>query len=254
MKHHAVLLAGSRHGRDAFAAQFGTDMKALIAIHGEPMVRRPVRALLGSECVEGVSVLSQAPERIVESIPSAPGLHFAASEGTIAETMLRLCDDPATQWPMLVTTADHALLDPATVDEFCRGAGGAGIAVGVVERRTLLKRFPRAERTWLKFRGGAYTGANLFHLQSPSVRPAIELWRSVEQDRKKAMRIVSLLGPITLLTVALRWARLDAVLAQLSRKLGFEVRAIQLSNPLAGVDVDKPADHELVEAILAGKA
>ena len=52
MKHHAVLLAGSRPGRDAFAAQFGTDMKALIAIHGEPMVRRPVRALLGSECVE----------------------------------------------------------------------------------------------------------------------------------------------------------------------------------------------------------
>jgi len=32
------------------------------------------------------------------------------------------------------------------------------------------------------------------------------------------------------------------------------VKAVELSNALAGVDVDKPADHTLAEAILAGKA
>ncbi len=254
MKHHAILLAGSRPGRDDFAAQFGTDMKALIAIGGEPMVRRPVRALLGSQYVGGVTVLSQAPERMAAVIPRSPRVNFAPSQGTIAETILRLCDDPATQWPLLVTTADHALLDPAIVDEFCQGAVLSGIAIGVVERRRLLARFPDAERTWLRFRGGAYTGANLFHLQSPAVRPAIELWRSVEQDRKKAMRVVSLLGPTTLLLVALRWTSLEAVMRKLGRKLGFTIKAVALSNPLAGVDVDKPADHNLVEAILAGEA
>ena len=31
-------------------------------------------------------------------------------------------------------------------------------------------------------------------------------------------------------------------------------RAVVLSNPLAAVDVDKPIDHAIVEAILAGKA
>ena len=30
--------------------------------------------------------------------------------------------------------------------------------------------------------------------------------------------------------------------------------AVELADPLAAVDVDKPADHELVEAILAGRA
>lgn len=254
MKHHAILLAGSRPGRDDFAAQFGTDMKALIAIRGEPMVRRPVRALLGSQCVEDVAVLSQAPDRMAAVIAANPRVRFRSSQGTIAETMLALCEDPATQWPLLVTTADHALLDPAIVDEFCRGAGSFGIAIGVVERRRLLARFPDAERTWLRFRGGAYTGANLFHLQSPAVRPAIELWRSVEQDRKKAMRVVSLLGPITLLLVALRWTSLDGVMRKLGRKLGFTIKAVPLSNPLAGIDVDKPADHGLVEAILAAEA
>jgi hypothetical protein len=32
------------------------------------------------------------------------------------------------------------------------------------------------------------------------------------------------------------------------------IRAVVLSNPLAGVDVDKPEDHALVEAILEGRA
>ncbi len=254
MKHTAILLAGSRPGRDEFAAQFGTDLKALIAIRGEPMVRRPVRALLDSQSVDRVRILSQSPDRLGSVISSDPRISFEPSSGTIAATILGLCDDPATQWPLLVTTADHALLSPATVDEFCGRAGGNGIAIGVVERATLLRRFPRAERTWIKFHGGAYTGANLFHLHSPAVRPAIELWRAVEQDRKKAMRVVSLLGPLTLVLVALRLISIDGVMAKLGRRLGLSMKAVTLSDPLAGVDVDKPADHNLVEAILAGEA
>ena len=47
----AIVLAGSRPGRDAFAESFGTDLKALIPVAGEPMLRRPVRALLSSRGV-----------------------------------------------------------------------------------------------------------------------------------------------------------------------------------------------------------
>ena len=37
MKYTAIVLAGSRPGRDAFAETFGTDLKALIPVGGEPM-------------------------------------------------------------------------------------------------------------------------------------------------------------------------------------------------------------------------
>lgn len=254
MKYTAVVLAGSRPGRDEFAAQFGTDMKALVAIAHEPMVRRPVRALLASNHVGEVLVLSQSPDRIDAVIPRDGRMRYRLSLGTIAETMLALLDDPATRWPLLVTTADHALLDKATVDEFVRESAGADIAVGVVEQANLLHRLPEAERTWLRFRGGAYTGANLFVLRSPAVRPAIQLWRSVEQDRKKAARVIALLGPVTVIAVALRLVSIERVLKRLGKRLGLIVRAVVLSNPLAGVDVDKPADHTLVEEILAGRA
>jgi GTP:adenosylcobinamide-phosphate guanylyltransferase len=253
VKYTAIVLAGSRPGRDAFAEAFGIDLKALIPVAGEPMVARPVRALLESASINNVVVLSQEPQRIAQALPKDTRVSVRESQGMIATTMLDLCFDKQTRWPLLVTTADHALLDAATVDEFCTGAEG-DIAVGVVERGTLLRRFPGAKRTWLKFRGGAYTGANLFALTSPKSAAAIELWRSVEQDRKKGWRIVSLLGPIVLLGTALKLLTIDGVLARLGRRLGLTVKAVRLSNPLAGVDIDKADDHALAETILKGGA
>ena len=254
MSFTAVVLAGSRPGRDAFADSLGTDVKALIEVGGVPMVRRVVDALLASASVGRIVVLGQAVERIAAALPKDKRVSVRASQGTIAETLLELIADKTLAWPVLVTTADHALLDPATVDEFAAAAEGADIAIGVVERNALLERLPQTRRTWLKFRGGAYTGANLFVLRSPAVAPAIEQWRVVEQDRKKAWRIISLLGPVTLALVGLRLTSLDEVMASLGDRLGLDLKAVPLSNPLAGVDVDKAEDHALAESILAGRA
>ena len=254
MKYTAVVLAGSRPGLDPFAKQFGVDLKALIAIAGQPMVQRPLRALLASEFVGEVLVMSQAPDRIGAVLPEDRRVSIRESQGTIAATILTLCSDTSIDWPLLVTTADHALLDVAMIDQFCRASAGADIAIGVVERHALLQRLPNTRRTWLEFRGGAYTGANLFALRSPRIAAAIDVWRSVEQDRKKGWRLLSLFGPVTLLGAALRMLTIDDVLARAGRKLQLTVSAVRLANPLAGVDVDKAEDHALVEEILDGRA
>jgi GTP:adenosylcobinamide-phosphate guanylyltransferase len=254
MKMTAIVLAGSRPGRDPLAAEFGTDLKALIPILGEEMVRRPVRALLGSESVSRVIVVSQDPDRIAAALDEDARVEFRTSRGTIAETMLELCTDDAVEWPLLVTTADHALLQSAMIDDFSSGAGGSDVAVGVVERSDLLKRFPDAKRTWIKFRGGAFTGANLFALNSPRAADAIQLWSSVEQSRKKGWRLLSLLGPLVVAGAALRLLSIDDVLARVGRKLGLRIRAVRMTDPIAGIDVDKLSDHGLAEAILEGRA
>jgi GTP:adenosylcobinamide-phosphate guanylyltransferase len=250
----AILLAGSRPGRDAFAAEFSTDLKVLIPVAGEPMVRRPARALLQSESIARVIILSQQPDRIAEVLPKDPRISVRASQGSIAETMLELCEEPTLQWPLFVTTGDHALLDSATIDEFLSASVGSDLAIGVVERANMLRRFPDAKRTWLKFRGGAFTGANFFALRSPKVADAIRLWSGGEQGRKKGWRLISLFGPAILAGVALRLLRIDQVASRVGKKLGLNVKIVRLSNPLAGIDVDKMADHQLAEAILEGRA
>jgi len=249
----AVLLAGSRPGTDPLAAGFDLDLKALIPVAGEAMVRRPVAALLASDGIAAVRVLAQHPERIAAVLPADSRLSVEPSGATIAATLETVCNDPATAWPLLVTTADHALLDAGMIDDFRRQSAGADIAIAVVERRALLKRLPATRRTWFRFRGGAYTGANLFLLGSSKAASAIALWRSVEQNRKKGWRLLWAMGPALFLGAGLRLLTLDQAVARVGRKLGLEIRAVVMADPLAGIDVDKPDDHRLVEAILEGR-
>lgn len=250
----AIVLAGSRPGVDKFAAQYGTDLKALIPVGGVPMVSRPVNALLMAPAIRNVCVVSQEPGRIVDALPNNSRLTVKVSGPTIASTLDTILADPKTQFPLLVTTADHALLNQEMVADFCASAEGADLAIGLVERRPLMARLPQTKRTWLRFRGGAYSGANLFALGSPEAVKAIALWRSVEQDRKKGWRMIAALGPAILFGAVLRLMSLDQALASIGRRLGLTIRKVELADPLAAVDVDKASDHALVTAILKGRA
>jgi len=218
------------------------------------MVTRPVTALLQAAGIGRVIVLAQQPNRIESVLPDDERLSVASSAGTIAATLESILADSSTQYPLLITTADHALLDPAMIADFCGKAEGADVAVGLVERRSLTARLPATQRTWLKFRGGAYSGANLYAFGSDRAAKAVSLWRSVEQDRKKGWRMIAALGPTVLLGAALRIRSLEQILAALSKRTGISIRKVELSNPLAAVDVDKDVDHALVTAILEGRA
>jgi len=246
----AVVLAGSRPGSDPLAGAFGTDLKALVPVGGKPMVRWPVETLLASPRFDQVRVLAQEPERIGEVLPASPKLVVEKSGSSIASTLERLCFDPTVNWPLFVTTADHVLLDGEMIDEFCDLGEIADIAIGVVERDNLMERLPKSQRTWIRFRSGAYSGANMFLLSGKKVLPALELWRSVEQDRKKGWALLWAFGPLNLLGALLRLRTIHETLGRIGRRIGASVEAVDLSNPLAAVDVDKLSDHGLVEQLL----
>ena len=249
----ALLLAGSRPGGDPFAARYGVPIKALIPVSGEAMILRPLRALLDSGRVEAVRILAQDPELIAPALPNRPGWSVEPSGETIAETLETLCTAEKARWPILVTTADHALLDTAMIDQFCAEAEGADLAIGVVTKSALQKRLPQSRRTWIGLRHGKYTGANLFAFGSARALKAVALWREVEQDRKKGWRLLLALGWPGLLGL-LRLRTLDQTLDAMGRTLGLMIRAVRLDDPLAAVDVDKPQDYELVSAILERRA
>ena len=247
------MLAGSRPGGDPFAQANGVELKPLIPVGGEPMVRRPVRALLASGVMR-VLVLTQEVEVIRAALDVDARMAVEASGMTIAATIEQLLENPATVFPVLVTTADHALLTAAMIEEFLAKAAGADLAIGVVERRSLMARLPATKRTWIGFRGGAYSGANLFGFGSREALRAVALWRGVEQDRKKGWRMLLAFGPALLLGAGLRLRTIDQSLGAIGRRLGLNLRTIVLSDPLAAVDVDKPSDLALVEAIVSGRA
>ncbi|WP_162888166.1 NTP transferase domain-containing protein [Sphingomonas mesophila] len=249
-KFTALLLAGERPGGDPFAKSQGVAAKALIAIGGAPMIVHPLAALTGSRRIEQVLVLTQRPERIAPVLEANPKWALLPSKGTIAETLLALGEGGDVQWPMLVTTADHALLTTAMVDQFASQAEGADLALAVVTRSAFRSRFPDNRRTWIGFRGGRYTGANLFALGSPKALAAVRLWRGIEQDRKKGWRLLLALGWPGLLGL-LRLRTLDQTLAAVARKFGMTATVVRMNDPRAAIDVDKAADLALAERLMA---
>jgi GTP:adenosylcobinamide-phosphate guanylyltransferase len=250
----AFLLAGSRPRGDPLAQSMMLGHKALIPVGGEPMVLRPLRALLDSPEVGHVIVLTQDPADLRPVLPDDERVRIEASSGTIAQTIAERLADHAAEFPVLVATADHALLDPAMVAEFTARAEGADLAIAVVESKPLLARFPQTRRTWIGFKGRRYSGANLFAFGSTKVLPAVGRWGAVEQDRKKGWRLLAALGPALLLGAVLKLRTIHESADAIGRKLGITIRIVEMSNPIAAIDVDKPADHELVEGIIAGRA
>ncbi|MBY8824934.1 nucleotidyltransferase family protein [Sphingomonas colocasiae] len=251
----AIVLAGRRPGVDPLARQFGQTMKSLIRVDGEAMVSRVVRTLRATPAIGRVLVMAQDPGALAECadlgwIRQDPGVRCTRSGDGISRSILDFLDAEQAPFPLLITTADNVLLTPEMVNAFVGGASGADISVGLVDRPTMMARYPGTQRTWLKFRGGAYTGANLFALRSPAARSALEVWQSVEQDRKKLLRIAGRFGPALLLRVLTRTISLHGAIARAGDRLGVRARPVLLAHAEAGIDVDKPSDHAMAEAIL----
>jgi GTP:adenosylcobinamide-phosphate guanylyltransferase len=254
----ALILAGSR-ADDPVARMAGVTHKALVPVAGVPMLLRVVRTL------------RQAPSigRLVLCIDRSAldGLDAAATAELSAEITLvapdrtpsasvqRALRDVADPLPLLVTTADHALLTPAMVEHFCAAApADADVAVALATARTIRRDHPDTLRTYYRLAGEGYSGCNLFLLRSAAARKAAAFWSEMERHRKRPWRLVAAIGPLTLLRFVTGRLTLDAALQRLSRIIGATVRAVDMPCAEAAIDVDKPADLALAERILAQRA
>lgn len=253
----ALVLAGSRPGTDPLAAAAGVPVKALVPVGGRPMIDHVARALLAHPAIGDVVLLAQSPEALAGDPRTAwlkeePRIHFRESGNGISQSLLDWMADGASALPALVTTADNVLLDAAMIDAFLAGADGADVAAAMVERAVLMRDYPRSRRTWLKFRRGAWSGANLFWLGGPGAARALEKWREIEQDRKKGWKIVSAFGPVLLAGATLRLLTVHQALARAGRRLrAGEARVVAMPMAEACIDADKPDDILLIEEILA---
>jgi GTP:adenosylcobinamide-phosphate guanylyltransferase len=254
----AVVLAGDRGPDDPVARAAGVPSKALADVGGRPMAARVLDAL-GAAREIGERILCGPARDVLERDEGlralvaaghvgwlAPGATPSLSAGAALERV-----PPAT--PVLLTTADHALLTAAIVDHFCAAARatGADAVVGLARAAEVTAAFPASRRTVLRFAGGGCCGCNLFAVLTPAGRGAVTYWRRVEQERKRPLRLAAgALGWPAILDYALGRLTLDAALQRLSRRLGVRAAAVLLPFPEAAVDVDTVEDLQLVRAMV----
>jgi GTP:adenosylcobinamide-phosphate guanylyltransferase len=232
--------------------------KCLAPVSGVPMLVRVVETLVGSPSVGQIAVALEDPA-LLDELPTLRPLCESgrctalATGATPSLSVLRALDELPQPLPWLVVTGDHPLLTPEMVEHFCEAARrtGADLAAGLTPASAIRAAYPEAQRTYLRFRDEYYSGANLYALLSSEARRAIAFWRRAELERKRPWRLVRAFGWRPLLAYLLGRLTLDAAMQRASRITGAHVAAISLPFPEAAIDVDKPADLELVEKILA---
>lgn len=250
----AIILAGQRPGVDPLASAFGETYKALVEVAGQPMLARVAATLLQVPIISRIVVLGQEPAALIPALPRDGKISVMRSGRGISDSVQAVAGTHDAPWPVLVTTADHPLLSAEMVVQFINSAKGSDVAVGMVERQAMLARYPDNKRTWRHFRGGAYSGANLFALSTSRARAALDLWAEAEADRKKQLGLLLHFGLPLAFRAITRTITLQEGLAKAGERLGLTARPVILDQPEAAIDVDKPSDHALVERILAGNA
>ncbi len=248
-----IVLAGQRPGPDMLAQHFALERKALVPVRGEPMICHVVRTLHMSPHIGTIIILSQDAEHLRSAVDAAGGAILVESQNCISLSIKAQAETLGFSSPLLVTTADHPLLTVEMIDEFVRHADG-DVAVAMVERQTMLKQFPDAQRTWLRFSDGAWSGANLFALMTQKSSFALELWADAEQDRKKAWRLFLHFGLILAIRALTRTIGLHQAMERAGKRLGLDAQLVPMSDPVAAIDVDKLSDHVLAEKILTERA
>lgn len=242
----ALVLAGSRAGGDPLARAYGLPHKAALTLAGRPMGAWVVDALRACPAIGRVVV-------VVNEGGAAYGGDPMAAQATIGATVEAALEALGT--PLLVTTIDHPLLTPAIVAEFLgKIPPEADCAVAVARAETVLGAYPEARRTWLRFRRARITGCNLFLLARPPARHVVRYWTRMDARRKNFAAMVRAAGPVTLALWSLGLLSVDGAVRRLSRRLGARSAVVELSAAEAAIDVDKPEDARLAEAILARRA
>jgi GTP:adenosylcobinamide-phosphate guanylyltransferase len=257
----AVVLAGDRKPGDPVAEAAGVSCKALTPVGDRPMVLRVLDALEASQEI-GPVVLCGPPRAAIDQEEELRGridsgrVRWVESKATPSSSTFQVLKSLPDDIPVLVTTADHALLSGPMVDFFCAEARSSGcdLVVGLASYKSVKAAYPHTRRTAIHLRDDAYCSCNLFAFLTPQSRDVAHFWRRVESQRKKTLRVISAFGWLAVLSYLLRRPSLQEGLKRISRRLGLSAGGVVMPFPEAAVDVDTVSDLELAESIVANES
>ncbi len=206
----------------------------LDALRGTP-VKNPYVTVID----DLTAVVATADVEVIAAENSAPASAIAAIEHI-------------NSFPVLITTGDHPLLTSTMINHMLREAqaSDADVLVGLATFKTINAAYPETKRTYYNLGGTRVSGCNLFVVRTRAGIKLLRRWQDLERDRKQPWKLVGAFGAKPILLFALGLLTPERAFGHISRQLGIIVKPVFMPFAEAAIDVDKPADHALAEAIL----
>jgi len=248
----AIVLAGSSN-KESLKKCSNALHESLIKIGNKCMVEYVVDALKESHEVDGIIV--SGPRKYLEGILlENQGLQLVENGPTILQSLLNALEllEIKSDSKVLVVTADIPLITGEIIDSFLKNCDGedADFVYPVISKDINQAKFPGVKRTYAKLKDGVYTGGNIFLINPQIIGYCAPKAEELVILRKSPLQLVNYIGVRYFFKYIFRSLSIKDVEQRISQLFNIKGRAIVVTYPEIGVDVDKLSDLELVEKIL----
>jgi len=249
MEIDVIILAGGNPGQlDEHAA-----CKGLVPICAKPMVEYVVDSLRACRHIRRVvAVLPDAGTGAWQSKVD----EVVISYGNVVDNFLAAVEVLGHSDRVLVVSGDVPLITADAIDDYlakCEPFDG-DLYYPIATKQSVEAKFPGVQRTYMRLRGGTFTGGNIGLVNPAAIIANRSLMESVFELRKSPLGLVRILGLGFIVKFFFRRLTVDELEDKVSQLINGKGRAVVVAYPEIGFDVDKPADLALATRLLAGEA
>lgn len=252
MKLAVVILTGGREGHQALLAGTSLTSKVLLPVAGKPMAQWVMEAVAGLSPTPRLYVSAQDPAILALPTP-LPFTALPVASGAVASLLGALaCLDPEQTDAVVFISGDHPLLTREMIAYFIAEAQRRDLTMGVavVERQRVRQRYPQSQRSYIHLKRGAYSGGNLIYIDKRRFDADPRLLELVDGNRKKPWKSLLSLEPWLVVRALLRQMTIHELAQHFSRHAHCPTGVIEMPWAECCMDVDKPSDKTMAEAIL----
>lgn len=240
----------------AFAAEAGTDQKALIVFNGQTMLESVLRALSESGVVRNTVVIGSSQ---VQDKARPLATHVLDQGSTGPDNIYRGLDKLKESSPdmdkVLIVTCDLPFLSGDLVKRFVDACPeDRDVCIPIIHQADFERTYPGTTSTFVQLKDGTFTLGGMFLMNAkklPEIRPAIQ---RVFEQRKSKLGMAKLLGPV----FVLKWLRKSLTIPDLERKivsmLGCSGKAVVGAPVELSYDIDDLEDYRYAAKLIGAQA
>ena len=253
-----IVLSAQRAGvENELAARFDVSHKCLIPLLDRPLIAHVLQTLGTHQAVDEI-VISIEPEAfnpvqaIVDDLGISAKVSLVSASDNLADSVFSAAEGMTGS--VIITTADNALLKPASIDAMHDALKTHDAAIGLARKGSVRAVHPDAQRRFYELRDDGYSNCNLYGMSSQKALSAAEFFRSGGQFAKNRDRMIEAFGLFNLLLMRFKLVSMGSALKRVSRRIGLSIAPVVIEDGTQAVDVDNDRTYAIVEMVMQAKA